>query len=140
MNTLSSDTKSPKSKKVIILGASDKEERYSFLAFQMLKESGYIPIPVNPRINTVLGEKCYPNIEAIANSSSSNATVDTITIYLSPHNYEVSSLASSIRSINPRRVIFNPGSENEKLKAQLMASNIEVMEACTLVLLRSHQF
>jgi hypothetical protein len=49
-------------------------------------------------------------------------------------------MENALKTIKPRRVIFNPGTENPRLARSLRADGIEVEEACTLVLLQTGQF
>jgi uncharacterized protein len=117
---------------VAILGASKNTDRYSYLAFQMLKEYGHIPFPVSPKFAELDGVKTYSTLKDI------HETIDTLTMYVGA---EISTkLKSDILALKPRRVIFNPGSENSILQDELKESGIEVEEACTLVLLRTNQF
>lgn len=117
---------------VAILGASPKPERYAYKAFEMLREYGHRPIPVNPAFQEILGEKCYSKI------SDAPGPVDTVTLYLG----EVRSnpLIDEIIKAKPRRIIMNPGAENFALAEKAEEAGIEVVEGCTLVLLRTGQF
>jgi len=127
--------KTPLGKNVVILGASDKPERYSNKALHFLSEEGYVPIPVNPTLSEIDGVATYHTLDDVKKNVSN---IDTITVYVNP---TISSrLFDSIIKINPRRVIFNPGSENKDVQKRLSVEKIEVVEACTLVLLRTGQF
>lgn len=117
---------------VAVLGASSNQERYSYKAVMMLLEYGYKVFPVHPSQKPINGVKCHANLGAIGEK------VDTITVYLGEKNS--TPLIDDIIDIKPRRVILNPGAENEDLKQKCEAAEIEVMEACTLVLLRTGQF
>lgn len=118
--------------KVAILGASQKPERYSYKAFRMLKEYGHTPILVSPKFKELEGTLVHANLGEIKEK------IDTLTIYVSP---EISSgLKADILKLNPARVIFPPGSENPELEAALEKAGMHVLEACTLVLLRTNQF
>lgn len=117
---------------VVILGASPKADRYAFRAFQMLCEYGHRPIPVNPAYEEVLGERCYSRINEVPRK------VDTITLYLSQRRSDP--LIDEIIAAGPRRIILNPGAENSELERRAKAAGIEVVEGCTLVMLRSGQF
>ena len=64
--------------------------------------------------------------------------IDTITLYVNPSVLEL--YKDYIREINPRRVIFNPGTEDESFMSELAQMGILVQEACTLVSLRTKQF
>lgn len=125
-------TKAASGTKAAVLGASPKEERYSFKAVHMLKEHGFQPIPVHPAGHTVDG---VPGVKTLGDIDDS---VDTLTVYV---NAGISSLQlDSILALQPRRVIFNPGSENPELAGKLQEAGIEIVEACTLVMLRTDQY
>jgi predicted CoA-binding protein len=118
--------------KVAVLGASPNEERYSFKAVRMLKEHGHQPIPVHPKGHTVDG------VEGVTGLSAVSGPIDTLTMYVSAKisNGEF----DNIVQLNPRRVVFNPGSENQDLADKLINAGMEVVQACTLVMLRTNQF
>jgi predicted CoA-binding protein len=115
-----------------VLGASAKPERYSYKAVKLLAEHGYGVFPVHPSGRPIDGIKCYPGIDAISEK------LDTITVYLGQNNSMP--LIEEIIHAHPRRVILNPGSENNTLAIRCKESGIEVQEACTLVLLNTGQF
>ncbi len=118
--------------KVAILGASNKPERYSFRALQSLRKHGHTVIPVHPAFSEIEG------IPVVSDLSGLPDGIDTLTMYVGP---DISSkLSEKIIRLNPRRVIFNPGSENPGLQAELASKGIQVLEACTLVLLATNQF
>jgi hypothetical protein len=122
----------PSGTTVAVLGASPKEHRYSFKAVRMLKEHGYDPRPVHPAGHTVDG------IAGVTSLSDLEPPIDTITCYvnagISGGEYD------RMLALKPRRVIFNPGAENKKLATRLTEAGIEVVEACTLVMLSTDQF
>lgn len=117
---------------VAILGASSKPDRYAYKAFEMLREFGHRPVPVNPAFADILGEKCYPNL------SDAPGPIDTVTLYLGPARS--TPLIDEIIGAKPRRIIMNPGAENPDLAERADEAGIEVVEACTLVMLRTGQF
>ena len=121
-----------KGEAVVILGASPREDRYAFRAFKILHEYGHRPIPVNPTYREVTGERCYPSIKDVAQK------IDTVTIYLAKRRSDP--LIDEIVSVKPRRIIMNPGAENPNLAGRAEAVGIEVVEGCTLVMLRSGRF
>jgi predicted CoA-binding protein len=120
------------SETVAVLGASQKPDRYAFKAIELLKEFGHKPIPVNPACYEVLGEKCYPEIAAVPQP------IDTVTLYL--RSARSNPLIDQILSVKPRRIIMNPGAENEALAEKARDQEIEVIEGCTLVMLRTGHF
>ncbi|HMA66027.1 MAG: CoA-binding protein [Fibrobacterota bacterium] len=122
-----------KYQKVVIIGASNKPDRYSYKAFKMLREYGHTPIPVHPVLATIDDCSVVASLESIDAS-----TVDTITLYVNPEilkNY-----IDEIIRIKPSRVIMNPGTESDDAEQQFLQNGIKVLRACTLVLLRTGQF
>jgi predicted CoA-binding protein len=120
---------------VVVLGASDKPERYSYKAMLLLAQKGHTPLGVNPKLDSIAGLACVANLRAAKEKMSA---IDTLTMYVSP---ELSTpLLNDILFMKPRRVIFNPGSENDELMEKLEKAGIEVEAACTLVLLNTAQF
>ena len=118
--------------KVAILGASKNPDRYSHRAFTMLREYGHTPLPVNPGFNELEGVPVFGKLLEVPQP------VDTLTMYVGP---EISTkLKDDILALKPQRVIFNPGSENRNLEADLREAGIQVIDACTLVMLRTNQF
>jgi uncharacterized protein len=117
---------------VAVLGASANPERYSYKAVEVLTEAGHIVFPVHPSEKPVCGISCYPALNAIPER------LDTVTVYLSERNS--TPLIAEIIEVRPRRVILNPGAENDELKSQCEKAGIRVQEACTLVLVATGQF
>lgn len=115
-----------------VLGASDNEARYSHLVLRELISRGIEVFPVNPRLSTVLGLPCYPNLDALPRR------IGTLTIYLNPLHLEP--LIGQILALRPERVIFNPGSESAACEEALSRAGIFFLRACTLVLLRTDQY
>ncbi|RZA09048.1 MAG: CoA-binding protein [Proteobacteria bacterium] len=118
--------------KVAILGASDRPERYAHMAFRMLKEYGHETMLVSPKLKAIEGQPVYASLGEI------KEPVDTLTMYVGPATSR--EIAAEILNLKPKRVIFNPGSENPELAEKLRQANVAVENACTLVLLRSGQF
>lgn len=112
---------------VAVLGASDKPDRYSNRAVRLLLEHGYTVLPVHPSLKTVEG------LEVLADLGEIRQPVDTLTVYVSPAIG--AELLPAMRSLEPRRIIFNPGSEVPALVPALRRGGIEVVENCTLVML-----
>jgi predicted CoA-binding protein len=121
-----------KAQTVAILGASPKPDRYAYKAFELLREYGHQPIPINPAFEEILGEKCYPKI------SEAPGPIDTVTLYLG--EARSNPLIDEIIEVKPRRIIMNPGAENCALAEKAEDAGIEVVEGCTLVMLRTGQF
>ena len=118
-------------KKTLIIGASSNPERYSYLAAQLLLAHDIDIEMIGRRQEEIFGLK-------IGKEKLPFEDIDTVTLYISdkfqPEYYDY------IISLNPRRVIFNPGTENPEFEKVLIQNDIQAEEACTLVLLRSGQY
>jgi predicted CoA-binding protein len=123
---------SSQTERVVIIGASDNPERYSHQAQLLLRQHGHEVVPVHPKLTAIEG------VPVVADVSAISGPVDTVTLYVGP---QISlTLKDKLIALKPRRVIFNPGTENAALEEALMAAGIACEEACTLVLLRTGQF
>jgi uncharacterized protein len=118
-------------KKTLVLGASDNPERYSFLAINKLRNYGHDVAAIGRKKTTVAGV-------AVETAQLPFENIDTVTMYLGkahqPAYYDY------ILSLKPKRIIFNPGAENDELAKLALQHNIKPMEACTLVLLSTGQY
>jgi predicted CoA-binding protein len=119
------------SKKTLVIGASPNPDRYSYLAVNRLLAKGHEVVALGKRPGEVQGV----NIETEAKPLTD---IDTVTLYLNPRNQE--QYYDYIVSLQPKRVIFNPGTENDDLEDILKEKGIKAQEACTLVLLSTGQF
>lgn len=117
---------------VAVLGASDNPERTAYQALSRLSAQNYEVIPVSPKGGEIAGRPVVKGLQEI------DQPVDTVTMYIGPDRQ--AAVAEDLISLQPRRVIFNPGTENPDLYPRLRDAGIEVQEACTLVLLSTHQF
>ena len=120
------------SKVVVVLGASPKLDRYSNKAVALLKEKGFDVIPVHPRAKSVQG------ISVVADMDLIEDDIDTLTVYV--NRDLLSKSVDTILRLKPGRVIFNPGTESEEASGILERNDIQVIKACTLVLLKTGQF
>jgi predicted CoA-binding protein len=118
-------------KKTLLLGASSNPSRYSYLAINSLQKKGHDVIAIGSRPGKV------GNIE-IETQHKEIDNIDTVTLYLNASNQK--QYYDYIISLQPKRIIFNPGAENEDLAALSKQHNIQTMEACTLVLLSTGQY
>jgi predicted CoA-binding protein len=118
-------------KKTLVLGASDNPTRYSYLAIRRLRAHGHPVVAVGKKAAVV---------EDVSITKDKNPVedIDTVTLYLNPlHQKEY---YDYILSVKPKRIIFNPGAENAELELLAIKHNINVMEACTLVMLSTGQY
>ena len=118
-------------KNTVVMGASQNEERYSNMAVKKLVANNH---PVSAIGNK---EGLINNIKIIKDNPFIS-DVDTVTLYLNPENQKP--YYDYILSLHPKRIIFNPGTENDELKKLAEAEGIKTMEACTLVLLSTNQY
>ena len=117
---------------VAVIGASDKKNRYSYMAFSLLKEKGHQAFPVHRRVKEIEGNPVYSSIAEI------KEPVDTVTLYVGAN---ISTLmGDDILAMKPKRVIFNPGAENPDLEARLKEAGIKPVNSCTIVMLKTGQF
>lgn len=118
-------------KKTLVLGASDNPARYSYLAINRLLGHGHPVVAIGRKTGKV------QDVDIITEHPEMD-DIDTVTLYLNPTNqipyYDY------ILSLKPKRVIFNPGTENDELERKLVQKGINTQEACTLVLLSTGQY
>ncbi len=118
-------------KKTLVLGASNNPDRYSFLAVNKLANFGHTVVPVGNKKGTIQDME-------IQNGMPVADGVDTVTLYLNPTNQIP--YYKYILSLKPKRIIFNPGTENDELAKLAEAAGVETVEACTLVMLSTGQY
>lgn len=117
--------------KTLVLGASENPARYSNLAIKKLLGHGYHVMAIGKQAGNVDGV-------TIGTEKAAADDIDTVTLYLNPLHQQA--YYDYILSLKPRRIIFNPGTENEELEELARANNIKAVEACTLVLLSTGQY
>jgi predicted CoA-binding protein len=120
-------------KKTVIIGATTNPSRYAYLAAGMLTEYHHEIIPIGIKKGEVFGQ---PILDIAQRPSVSD--VDTVTLYIGPQHQPEH--YDYILGLKPKRVIFNPGTENYVFEKMIEESGAEALEACTLVLLRSNQY
>ncbi len=118
-------------KKTLVIGASENPERYSYKAIKALKANDHEVVAIGLRSGEVAGVPFDAEKKSFEN-------IDTVTLYVGPKNqpeyYEY------ILSLQPQRVIFNPGTENPEFIGRLESAGIYPEIACTLVLLATGQY
>jgi len=118
-------------KKTLVLGASENPSRYSYLALNRLQFHKH-PVVAIGKKRGVVG-----NV-AIETEKKKWQDVDTVTLYLNPAHQE--EYYNYIMELNPKRIIFNPGAENDELASMAAKKGIQPVEACTLVMLATNQY
>jgi len=119
------------SKKTLVLGASDNPSRYSYLAVNRLRSHGH-PVVAIGKKNAMVADV------PIEKEKKDWNDVDTVTLYLNPTHQQ--QYYDYILSLKPKRIIFNPGAENDELADLAIKNGITPVEACTLVLLSTNQY
>lgn len=121
-----------KSETVLVLGASDKPDRYSYKAAVYLQKNGHKPILLGNKQGKVLDMSIRTQLP------TPYPEIDTITLYLNPERQK--QYYDLIFALNPKRIIMNPGTENEELTYLAQQKSIHVEHACTLVMLSIGNF
>ena len=117
---------------VVIIGASEKKDRFAYKAMVALQEHSYDVKLVNPFKETIEGRKCFKAVSDIKEK------INTVTLYVNPKRFR--DHIDEVLQAKPERVIMNPGTEDSEMEAMLEDAGIEVSRACTLVLLSTGQF
>lgn len=117
--------------KTLVLGASENPTRYSNMAMLRLKGKGHGVVAIGKKSGNVGGVD-------IQTEHVETDEIDTVTLYLNPAHQRP--YYDYIMALKPRRIIFNPGTENEELQHKAAQEGIEVLEACTLVMLGTGQY
>jgi predicted CoA-binding protein len=118
-------------KKTVVLGASPNPMRYSYLAVNRLRANQHPVVAIGKRVGPVSDisiQTDHPHFDG----------VHTITLYLNANNQK--QYYDYIMSLHPKRIIFNPGAENEELAKMASKEGIQAIEACTLVMLSTGQY
>lgn len=121
-----------KNEAVVILGASNKTDRYAYMAQQGLVNRGFRVLPVHPTIKEIDG------VPVFASLSDIKEPVNTITLYVGEERS--TAVMQEILNLKPKRIIFNPGAENKSLQIEARKLGIEALDACTLVMLSTNNF
>lgn len=120
-------------KKTVIIGATTDRSRYAFLAASMLTSYQHEIVPIGIKKGEVFGTQILnifdrPHIEG----------VDTVTMYIGPQRQP--EWYDYILSLKPKRIIFNPGTENDEFEQMALKQGVDVVPGCTLVMLRTNQY
>lgn len=118
-------------KKTLVLGASENPARYSNLAIKRLKNNNHPVVAIGRRRGMVAGIRIETEKPPVKD-------IDTVTLYINPRHQK--EYYDYIISLHPKRIIFNPGAENDELAELALKNNIKPQEACTLVLLSTGQY
>ncbi len=118
-------------KKTLVIGATPNAGRYAYMATELLSEYGHPVVPFGIKKGKI-------GALEIVNEFPANEEFDTVTLYLNSNLQQ--QYQDAIIQLKPKRVVFNPGTENPEFEKRLKEKGIEPIEACTLVMLRTNQF
>jgi len=118
-------------KKTLLIGASEEPTRYANMAIKSLRKHGHDVVAIGKTTGTVMDVSFDKEKKAFED-------IDTVTLYINPTHQEA--YYDYILSLKPKRIIFNPGTENMELERLAEGAGIDAMEACTLVLLSTGQY
>jgi predicted CoA-binding protein len=119
------------SKKTLVIGASENQNRYANKAVRLLKNKGFEVLALGKRTGIIDGVEIFKEQKDIKN-------LDTVTLYLNLDNQK--EIVDYVLKLKPSRVIFNPGAENVVAEKQFNEVGIETINACTLVMLTTGQY
>lgn len=117
--------------KTLVLGATPNPSRYAYIAAHRLVNAGHEIVNVGIKTGEVAGQP-------ILNGQPAIDDVDTVTLYVGPQHQPA--YYDWLLDLAPRRIIFNPGTENPELSRLARERGIETEVACTLVMLGSGQY
>ena len=120
-----------KNKPTVVIGASPNKDRYSYLATRSLKKHGFTVYPIGIHNGEIDGLTLITDKPLLEN-------IDTVTLYVGPKNQPF--WIEYILALKPKRIIFNPGTENPEFQTLAESAGIEVLEACTLVMLSIKEY
>lgn len=115
----------------LVVGASSNPERYAYKAIKQLNAKGYPVLAFGLKNDSVDGIEIQTHLQF-------STPIDTITMYVGPDRQQ--SLIPELLKLHPRRIIFNPGTENPSFIQQAQKQGIITEIACTLVLLSTDQY
>jgi len=118
-------------KKTVVIGASTNSDRYSYMATVSLLRHGHEVVPIGLKEGQIESVNILTGMPAVSD-------VHSVTMYINPQRQP--EYYDYILSLKPKRIIFNPGTANPELMQLCAANNIEVTEACTLVLLSGNLY
>ena len=120
-------------KKTVIIGATTNQGRYAYLAARMLKDYNHEIVPVGIKEGAVFGKEILDIFEKPPIDN-----VHTVTLYIGPQRQP--EYYNYILGLRPKRIIFNPGTENDTFERMAEEQGVEALQACTLVMLRSGRY
>ncbi|RAI91627.1 CoA-binding protein [Algoriphagus yeomjeoni] len=120
-------------KLTLIVGATTNKSRFAYFAADRLANNGIPFLPIGIKSGEVFGHKILD-----LRSKPDLHNIHTITLYIGPAHQE--EWIDYLISLQPKRIIFNPGTENPVFFQKAKAAGIDVLPACTLVMLNTNQY
>ncbi len=119
------------SKTTLVIGASENPERYSFKAINKLVENKHPVVAIGLRPGNVAGIPIQKEL-------GTKEDIHTVTMYVGPKHQP--GYFDIIAELKPQRIILNPGTENPEIEMFAQQHNIDILHACTLVMLSTKQY
>ncbi len=113
------------SKTVAVVGLSDNPQRASHRIGDYLQKQGYRVVPVNPNLETVLGEKSYPDLKSIP------FPIDVVDIFRKPE--EVDATVAEALAINPQAIWLQLGLSSPAGQAKAEEQGCNFIEDCCIM-------
>lgn len=120
-------------KKTLIVGATTNPSRYAYFAAKMFAERDMEFIPIGIKKGELFGKEILD-----LRAKPKLKDIHTITLYIGPSHQE--EWMEYLIGLEPKRIIFNPGTENPDFFKSAREAGIEVLQACNLVMLSTSQF
>ncbi len=119
-------------KKTMVIGASTNPTRYSYRCIHQLTTNGHPVVAIGLKDGEVAGNPITQALEP-------HEGIDTVTLYVGPKN-QAAYMDYVLNTIKPKRLIFNPGTENDAFMQSAIDQGIDAFEACTLVMMGTDQY
>ena len=104
---------------IAVVGISPRPERPSHYVARYLREQGYRIIPVNPMLETVLGERCYPDLKSVPEP------VDMVNIFR--RSEEVGPIVDDAIAIGAKYVWMQDGVVDDDAAARAREAGLSVV-------------
>ena len=113
-------------KTIAVVGFSSKSYRAGYYVPEYMQQHGYRIVPVNPNLNSALGETAYPDLNSIPEP------VDLVLIFR--RSEAVPPFVDQAIEIGAKSVWMQLGIVNQEAAAKATEAGLEVvMDACILI-------
>ena len=117
--------------KTLVVGVPPGKDRYANKAVRQLAAAGHAVVALGVREGESDGVPILTGTPPLDG-------IDTVTLYVNPQRQ--AAMVDYLLSLSPRRIIFNPGTENPEFQRRAQAAGVGVVTGCTLVMLSLGRF